>query len=79
MHACHRPTEAACFRAQKWPNNLQLIIAGVERLLRHAYAARFRLTSTRKTLHALRVYTHTEIGAFFVHGNGNLHACLTQG
>ena len=25
------------------------------------------------------VYTQTEIGTFFVHGNGNMHACLTQG
>ena len=44
MRACCRPTEAARFRVQKCANNLQLIIAGDEWLLGHAYAARFRLT-----------------------------------
>ena len=31
MRACRRPTEVACFRVQKWANNHQLIVAGVER------------------------------------------------
>ena len=44
MHACRRPMEAARFRVQKGTNNYQLNIAGVERFLGHAYAARFRLT-----------------------------------
>ena len=31
-----------------------------------------------KTLHALRVYKQTVIGVFFVHENGNMHACITR-
>ena len=73
MCACQRPTEAACFRVQKGANNHLLIVAGVERFLRHAYAARFCVIQTRKTLHVLRVYTQTLIGVFFVHRNGNTH------
>ena len=43
VHACLRPTEAARFRAHKCANNHQLIVAGVERFLRHACAAHFRI------------------------------------
>ena len=42
MRVCRRPTEAACFRAQKCANNRQLIVAGVQRFLQHACAAYFR-------------------------------------
>ena len=27
----------------------------------------------------IRIYTQTLIGIFFVHGKGNMHACLTRG
>ena len=64
MRAYTRPTEAVCCRNQ--------------RFLRYAYAARFRVIQTRKTLRALHVYTQTVIGVFFVDGNGNMHACLTR-
>ena len=79
MRACRRPTEAACLRVQKCANNRQLIVAGARRFLQHACAARFRVIHTRKTPCALRIYTQTLIGIFYVHGNGNMHACLTQG
>ena len=79
MRACRRPTEAACLRVQKCANNRQLIVAGTQRFLRHACTAHFHVIHTRKTLCALRIYTQTLIGVFFVHGNGNTHACLTQG
>ena len=79
MCACHRPTEAARFRVQKCANNHQLIVAGVERFLWHACAAHFRVIHTRKTPCALRIYTQTLIGVFFVHGNAHTHACLTGG
>ena len=36
MHACRRMTEAARFREQKSANNRQLIVAEVQRFLRHA-------------------------------------------
>ena len=52
MRACQRPTEAACCRDQ--------------RFVPYAYTARFRDIHTRKTLCALRVYTQTVIGVFFV-------------
>ena len=65
MRACTRPTEAACCR--------------IQRFLRYAYAALFRVIHTRKTLRALRVNMQTGISILFVNGNGNTHACLTQG
>ena len=77
MRVCCRPTEAARFREQKCANNRQLIVAGVQRFLRHACTAHFRVIHTRKTFCALRIYTQTLIDVFFVHGNGNMHACLT--
>ena len=77
MRACRRPTEAVCFRVRKCAINRQLIVAGIQRFERHAYAARFRFIHTRKTLHALSIYTQTAIFVFFVHGNGHTHACLT--
>ena len=64
MRAYTRPTEAVCCRN--------------ERFLQYAYAARFRVILTRKTLRALHVYTQTVIGRFFVDGNGNTHVCLTR-
>ena len=69
MRACMRPTEAACFRKRKCANNRQLIVAGIKKFLQYAYAyaARFRVIHTRKTLRTLRVYTQTVIGIFFVH------------
>ena len=72
MHACLRPTEAACFRVRKCANNRQLIVAGIQRILQYAYAARFRFIHTHKTLHALRTYMQTVIVVFFVHRNGNM-------
>ena len=39
MRAYLRPTEAAFFRVRKCANNHQLIVASVERFLRHAYTA----------------------------------------
>ena len=45
---CFRPTEAARFREQKCANNHQLIVAGVQRFLRHACAAHFRVIHTRR-------------------------------
>ena len=79
MHACRRPTEAACLRVQKYANNRQLIVAGAQRFLRHVCAAHFCVIHTRKTPCALRIYTQTLIGVFFVHGNAHTHACLTGG
>ena len=79
MRACRRPTEAACLRVRKCANNRQLIVAGAQRFLRHACAAHFRVIHTRKTPCALRIYTQTLIGVFFVHGNAHTHACLTGG
>ena len=43
MHACLRPTEAARFCVRKCANNHKLNVDGVQRFLRHAYAARFRV------------------------------------
>ena len=79
MRACLRPTEAACFPVRKCANNRQLIVAGIQRFVgyAYAYAARFRIIQTCKTLCALLKYTQTLIGVFFIHGNGNTHACLT--
>ena len=74
MGACHRPTEAARFRVQKCAKNHQLIVAGVERFLRHSCAAHFRVVHTPKTPCALHIYMQTLIGVFFVHGKGNMHA-----
>ena len=71
MRACHRPTEAACLRVRKCANNRQLNFAGPQRLLRHACAADFPVIHTRKAPCALRIYTQTVIGVFFVDGNGN--------
>ena len=51
---------------KKCANNRQLIVAGIQRFLRWAYTARFHVVDTRKTLRALRVYTQTVIGVFFV-------------
>ena len=79
MRACRRPTEAACLRVRKCANNRQLIVAGAQRFVRHACAAYFRVIHTRKTPCALRIYTQTLIGVFFVHGNAHTHACLTGG
>ena len=62
MHACPRPTETACLRVQKCANNCQLIVDGIQRFLRYAYAACFRIVLTCKTLHALRIHTQTLIG-----------------
>ena len=77
MHACIRPTEAARFSVRKCTDNHQLIVAGVQRGLQYAYAARFHGIQTCKALCALRVYTQTSNDIFFLHGNGNTHACLT--
>ena len=63
---------------EKGANNLQLIVAVIQWIVRHAYAARFRIIQTRKTLCALRTYTQTVISVFFVHGNGDMHACLRR-
>ena len=60
MCACTRPTEAECCR--------------IQRFLRYAYTASFRVIQTRKALCALRAYTQTVIGVFFVHGNGETHS-----
>ena len=79
MRACRRPKEAACLPVRKCANNRQLIVAGAQRFLRHACTAHFRVIHTRKTLCALRIYTQTLIGVFFVHGNAHTHACLTGG
>ena len=79
IHACLRPTEAACFRVQKSANNCQLIVAGIQRFVGYAYAAPFHVIHTRKTLCAQHICTKTVIGIFFVLGNGDTHACLTQG
>ena len=76
--ACLRSTEAACFLVRNCENNRQLIVAGIQRFVQYVYTARFHLKQTRKTLCALRVYTKTVIGGFFVHGNGNRFACLTH-
>ena len=43
MHACLRPTEAACFRVQKCANNRPLIVDGIQRVLQYACAAPFRI------------------------------------
>ena len=77
MRACRRSTEAL-FRVQKCANNHQLIGAGAQRFLRHTCATYFRVIHTRKTPCALRINTQTLIGVIFVHGNGNMHACLHE-
>ena len=79
MRACLRPMEVTCFRVLKCENNHQLSVASIQRFLRYAYTARFRVIHTRKTLCALRTRTQTLIGVFFVHRNGDTHGCLTQG
>ena len=79
MLACLRPMETACFRVQKCANNRQLIVAGIQRFVPYAYPARFRVIHARKTLCTRRTCTQTVIGFFFVHGNGDTHACLIQG
>ena len=75
MRACRRPTEAACLRVRKCANNCQLFVAGAQRFLRHACTAHFRVIHTRKTLFALRIYTQTLSGVFFVHGNAHTQCC----
>ena len=40
MRVCPRPMEAVCFRVRKGANNHQLIVAGVQRFFRYAYADR---------------------------------------
>ena len=68
IHACLRPMEAARFRVRKCPNNLHLIIAQLTSILyKHA----------KRRVRYVYVYSQTLIGVFFVHGNGNMHACLT--
>ena len=79
MHVCLRLMEAACFLVRKCANNHKLIVAGVERFLRHAYASRFSVTQTRKSLCALCIFKQTLTGLFFVHKNVNMHAILTRG
>ena len=60
-------------------NNLQLIVAVIQRFVRHAYAARFRIIQTRKTLCALPTYTQQYLlTVFFVHGNSDTRACLRR-
>ena len=78
MRACLRPMEAARFRVQKGANNRQLIVAGIERFFRYAYAAPIRLRQTCKTLCALHKYTQTVTSVFFVSGNSDMHACLRR-
>ena len=80
IHVCLRPREAARFRVRKCANNCQLIVAGIQRFVRYAYAAHFRviLVHTGKTMWPLRTFIQTVIGVFFVHGNSDTHACLTQ-
>ena len=51
MSECTRPTEAACCCIQKF--------------LRYAYTAYFRVIQTRKMLCALHVYMQTVIGVYF--------------
>ena len=78
--ACMRATEAACFRIQKCANNRQLIVAGIKRFLRCTYTARFPChTYTQNAVYATCIYANTQtvIGIFFVHEDGNMHACLT--
>ena len=65
ISACLRSKEAACFRVGKCANNRQLIVAIIQRIVLFAYAARFRLTQTRKMLCALRICKQTVIGIFF--------------
>ena len=75
MRACRGPTEAAWFRAQT-------IISWLLPALKGFYDMHAQLTSVSYIQAKRRVryvYTQTQIGVFFVHGNGNTHACLTQG
>ena len=64
MHACLRSTEAARFREQKCANCHQLIVAGIQRFLRHACAAHFHVIHTHKTPCALRICIQTLICVF---------------
>ena len=66
MPACCRPIEKARFRERKCANT-QLIVAGIQRFLQHAYAAHIHVIHTCKTLCALCIFTQTLIGIFFVH------------
>ena len=77
MRAYLRPREAARFCVRKCANNRLLIVAGIQRFARYAYAARFRVIYTRKALHALRTFTQTVIGIFFLHRNGHTRACVS--
>ena len=77
MRAYLRPTEAAFFRVRKCANNHQLIVASVERFLRHAYTAcsvSYRHANCR--VHYVYIRKHW-LAFFFVHGNGNTHAPYT--
>ena len=47
--------------------------------MHNAYAARFRIVLTGKTLRTLLIHTQTLIGIFFVYENGDMHGCLTKG
>ena len=64
----------------KCANNCQLIVVSIQRFIRQAYASRFHIIQTRKTLCSLLIYSNmqTVIGVFFRHGNDNTHACLTE-
>ena len=75
MHACLRPTEAACFCVQKCANNHQLIVAGVQRFLRHTCTAHFCIVYA-KAVCPMYIYANID-WHIFKHRNGNTHVCLT--
>ena len=80
MHACISTTEAAGFRVQKCANNHQLIVAGFERFYdTHAQPVSVSPRHAKRRVRYVYIYTQTLIVVFFVHGNGNMHACITGG
>ena len=68
MHACLRPTEAACFCVQKCANNHQLIVADVQSF----YDTHAQLTSV--------LYKHAKchVRYIYIYANTDWHILCTQ-
>ena len=78
IHACVSETHVSCtFPCSKRHKQCQLIVAGIQTCVRYAYATRFRLRQTHKTLLALRTQT-VLFSILFVYRNGDMRACVSE-
>ena len=76
VHACVSETHVSCFRVRNSANNRLLNVAGVQRFLRYAYTARFRVIQTRKTLHVLYVHIRKQYLAYFLYTETVMCMCV---